>query len=285
MATRYKALQKHLSGILNNLKETGTYKTEKVLSSPMQNYVTIDNKQVISFGSNNYLGLGNHPEINETAKNTINNYGFGSASARSIVGTSDLHLRLEQKVSEFHKTEATIIYNSCLDANTGFFETILGSEDAIFSDSLNHASIIDGVRLCKAKRYRYKHNDMKDLEEQLKTAMDRRFRLICTDGVFSMDGDLAPVDKLINLADKYDAILFVDDCHATGVLGKTGRGTSEYFDVMGHVDVITSTFGKAMGGSNGGFTTGRQEIIDYLRQGSRTYMFSNNMSPSVTAAS
>ena len=242
-------------------------------------------KEVINFCANNYLGLANHPRITKAAKQAIDTHGFGMASVRFICGTQDKHLELEKKISEFHKTDDTILYPSCFDANAGLFEAILTSEDAVISDALNHASIIDGIRLCKAKRQRYTHLDMHDLEEQLKQSMDKRIRLIVTDGVFSMDGDIAPLPKIVELAKKYNAFTFVDECHATGVFGDSGKGTPEYFGLEGEIDIINSTLGKALGGGTGGYTSGHQSVIDVLRQKGRPYLFSNSVAPAVVGAS
>jgi len=247
--------------------------------------IQVNNKQVLNFCANNYLGLANHKRITQAAKDAIDTHGFGMASVRFICGTQDKHLELEKTISEFHKTDDTILYPSCFDANAGLFEAILTAEDAVISDSLNHASIIDGIRLCKAKRQRYAHLDMQDLEEQLKQSMDKRIRLIVTDGVFSMDGDVAPLPKIVELAKKYDAYTFVDECHGTGVLGKNGRGTPEYFGLEGEIDIINSTLGKALGGGTGGYTSAHKDVIDVLRQKGRPYLFSNSVAPAVVGAS
>ena len=241
--------------------------------------------EVLNFCANNYLGLANHPRITQAAKDSIDSHGFGMASVRFICGTQDIHKTLEKNISEFHKMDDTILYPSCFDANAGFFEAILTDEDAVISDSLNHASIIDGIRLCKAKRQRYKHMDLYDLEEQLKQSMDKRMRLIVTDGVFSMDGDIAPLPEIVALAKKYDAYTFIDECHGTGVFGKGGKGTPEYFDLEGEIDIINSTLGKALGGGTGGYTSASQEVVDVLRQKGRPYLFSNSIAPSVVGAS
>jgi glycine C-acetyltransferase len=238
----------------------------------------------LNFCANNYLGLSNHPALVEAAKQALDSHGYGMSSVRFICGTQDLHKELEQEIARFHGTEDTILYAACFDANGGVFEPLLTAEDAIISDSLNHASIIDGVRLCKAQRYRYKNADMEDLEQQLKTTQSQRFRIIVTDGVFSMDGNVAPMDKIVELAEKYDALVMVDECHSAGVVGETGRGVTELFDIRGKVDIITGTLGKAFGGAIGGFTTGRAEIIDMLRQRSRPYLFSNSLPPSIVNA-
>lgn len=271
---------------LNQIKAEGLYKDERTITTPQGVIIdTIEGGMVLNFCANNYLGLSNHPEIIDTAKTALDDHGFGMSSVRFICGTQDLHKNLEQKISEFFRTDDTILYTSCFDANGGLFETLLGSDDAIISDTLNHASIIDGIRLCKAQRYRYMNSDMVDLENQLKKTKDSRHRLIATDGVFSMDGYIAKLDEITVLAEKYDAMLMVDDSHATGFIGKTGRGSAEHRGVMDKVDVWTSTLGKALGGASGGFTTGRKEIIDLLRQRSRPYIFSNTVAPAIVAAS
>ncbi|MCC5831759.1 MAG: glycine C-acetyltransferase [Chlamydiales bacterium] len=271
---------------LDQLKDTGLYKEERVIVSPQKSDIELsDRSRVLNFCSNNYLGLANHPHVIQAAGESFQNYGFGLASVRFICGTQTIHIELEKKLTDFLKTEETILYSSCFDANGGLFETLLGPEDAVISDALNHASIIDGIRLCKAKRLRYKNNDMQDLEEKLKEAKDCRFRLIATDGVFSMDGIIANLKAICDLADKYNALVMIDDCHATGFLGENGRGTHEYADVIGRVDIITGTLGKALGGASGGYTSGRKEIIQWLRQRSRPYLFSNTLCPSIAAAS
>ena len=273
---------------LNAIKEASLWKTERVIASDQKNQITLEGgTEVINMCANNYLGLANHSEVIQAAKDSFSDWGFGLSSVRFICGTQSIHKKLEHKVSEFLGMEDTILYAACFDANTGLFETILSKDDAVISDELNHASIIDGVRLCKAARFRYKHNDMTDLEAKLIEAKESGARriLITTDGVFSMDGTIAQLDKICDLADKYDAMVHHDDCHATGFIGKTGRGVHEYCDVMDRVDIITGTFGKALGGGSGGFTSGRQEIIDMLRQGSRPYLFSNTVAPSICAAS
>ena len=276
----------YLQNQLAQLKEEGLYKEERVIASPQRSDIELsDRTHVLNFCSNNYLGLANHPSVIEAARGSFEKYGFGLASVRFICGTQTVHLELEKKLSNFLKTEETILYSSCFDANGGLFETLLGPEDAVISDSLNHASIIDGIRLCKAKRLRYKNNDMADLEEKLKEAKDYRFRLIATDGVFSMDGIIANLKAVCDLADKYDALVMVDDCHATGFLGDHGRGTHEYANVIGRVDIITGTLGKALGGASGGYTSGKKEIIEWLRQRSRPYLFSNTLCPSIATAS
>ncbi|MAX42567.1 MAG: glycine C-acetyltransferase [Alteromonadaceae bacterium] len=278
----------HIEAQLTATKEEGLYKVERVISSQQQADIeTQDGSHVINFCANNYLGLANHPDLIEAAKSGLDSHCFGMASVRFICGTQDIHKSLETKISDFLGTEDTILYPSCFDANGGLFETILGPEDAIVSDALNHASIIDGVRLSKAKRYRYANNDMQALEEQLKQARadGARFILIATDGVFSMDGIIANLKGVCDLADKYDAMVMVDDCHATGFLGDNGRGSHEYCDVMGRVDIITGTLGKALGGASGGYTSGKKAVIDWLRQRSRPYLFSNSVAPPIVAAS
>jgi glycine C-acetyltransferase len=276
----------YLQTQLNAIKEEGLYKEERIISSPQGAEIEVtSSRKVLNFCANNYLGLSSHPKVIEAAKRAIDSHGFGLSSVRFICGTQDIHKQLEYKISEFLQTEDTILYAAAFDANGGVFEPLLSKEDAIISDALNHASIIDGVRLCKAARYRYAHNDMADLERCLQEAQDQRFRVIVTDGVFSMDGTIAQLDKICDLADKYDALVMVDECHATGFLGKHGRGTIEHCDVLGRVDIITSTLGKAMGGASGGFTSGRKEIIDMLRQRSRPYLFSNTLAPAIVGAS
>ena len=278
----------HIEAQLTATKEEGLYKVERVISSQQQADIeTQDGSHVINFCANNYLGLANHPDLIEAAKSGLDSHGFGMASVRFICGTQDIHKSLETKISDFLGTEDTILYPSCFDANGGLFETILGPEDAIVSDALNHASIIDGVRLSKAKRYRYANNDMQALEEQLKQARadGARFILIATDGVFSMDGIIANLKGVCDLADKYDAMVMIDDCHATGFLGDNGRGSHEYCDVMGRVDIITGTLGKALGGASGGYTSGKKAVIDWLRQRSRPYLFSNSVAPPIVSAS
>ncbi len=279
-------MQLSITKQLEQMRRSGLYKAERVLTSPQNNRIDVaSGRSVLNLCANNYLGLSDHPKIIQAAKDSYDKWGYGLSSVRFICGTQRIHKELEQKVSAFLGTEDTILYSSCFDANGGLFETLLGPEDAIISDQLNHASIIDGIRLCKAQRYRYTNCDMKDLEEKLKDARDARFRLIATDGVFSMDGYVAPLDVICELADRYDALVMIDDCHATGVIGTTGRGTPEYRDVAGRVDIITGTFGKALGGASGGFTTGRQEIIELLRQRSRPYLFSNTLAPAIACAS
>jgi glycine C-acetyltransferase len=269
---------------LNDIRQAGTYKEERVISSPQSAAIKVPQGEVINFCANNYLGLADHPRIIATAQQALEERGFGMASVRFICGTQDLHKELEQVISEFNGTDDTILYSSCFDANAGLFETILGAEDAIISDQLNHASIIDGVRLCKAERFRYANSDMAELESILEKTRDHRRRLIATDGVFSMDGYLVKLDQICDLADRYHAMVMVDDSHATGYIGRTGRGTPEHCGVQGRVDVITSTLGKALGGASGGYTTGRREIVDMLRQRSRPYLFSNTLTPALAAA-
>ena len=277
---------KTINALLNRIKEDGLQKTERIIETPQGVKIkTNDTNNVLNFCANNYLGLANHPELIDAAKQGLDNYGYGLASVRFICGTQVLHKELENKISRFLGTEDTILYTSCFDANAGLFETILNDKDVIISDSLNHASIIDGIRLCKAVTLRYKNNDMDSLEQKLKEAKSYRMRLIATDGVFSMDGNIAKLDKITSLAKKYDALLMVDDSHATGFIGETGRGTGEYHNVMNHVDIITSTLGKALGGASGGFTSGKKEIIEILRQRSRPYLFSNTIPPAIISAS
>ena len=277
--------KKHFLDILSQIEAEGLYKRERTITTPQGvDISTVEGGEVLNFCANNYLGLANHPDIIEAGKAAMDDHGFGMASVRFICGTQDLHKELESRISDFFGTDDTILYTSCFDANGGLFETILGPEDAVISDSLNHASIIDGIRLCKAQRFRYSNSDMGDLEEKLKEAQGARLRMIATDGVFSMDGYIAKLDKLTTLAEKYDAMVMVDDSHATGFVGKTGRGSAEHCGVMEKIDVWTSTLGKALGGASGGFTTGRQEIIDLLRQRSRPYLFSNTVAPAIVAA-
>ena len=275
----------HLSQSIQELKETGFYKAERIITSQQQSLITAEGGEVINLCANNYLGLANHPGLIESAKSALERHGFGMASVRFICGTLDIHKELEEKLSSFLQTEDTILYSSCFDANGGLFETLLTAEDAVISDSLNHASIIDGIRLCKAQRYRYKNNDMKDLEEQLKEASSARYRLIATDGVFSMDGIIANLKGVCDLAEKYDAMVMFDDCHAVGFIGENGKGTHEYNQVMDRVDIITGTLGKALGGASGGYTSGKREIVEWLRQRSRPYLFSNSLAPVITATS
>ena len=284
----FKSAKDSLEKDLNAIKEASLWKTERVIASDQKNKITLeDGTEVINMCANNYLGLANHSEVIQAAKDSFSDWGFGLSSVRFICGTQSIHKKLEYKVSEFLGMEDTILYAACFDANTGLFETILSKDDAVISDELNHASIIDGVRLCKAARFRYKNNDMTDLEAKLIEAKESGARriLITTDGVFSMDGTIAQLDKVCDLADKYDAMVHHDDCHAVGFIGKTGRGVHEYCNVMDRVDIITGTFGKALGGGSGGYTSGRKEIIDMLRQGSRPYLFSNSVPPSICAAS
>ena len=281
----YGKIKDHLINELAQIRDSGLYKDERVLAGRQGARVELaDGRRVINLCANNYLGLAGTQELVESSKAGLEQWGYGLSSVRFICGTQQLHKQLEQKVSEFLGTEDSILYSSCFDANTGLFETLLGPEDAVISDELNHASIIDGIRLCKAHRYRYKNNDMSDLEVKLKEAQDARFRLIATDGSFSMDGIVADLKGICDLADRYEALVMVDDSHSTGFIGKSGRGTPEYHGVMDRVDIITSTFGKALGGASGGFTSGRREIIDMLRQRSRPYLFSNTLAPGVAAA-
>ncbi|WP_368205563.1 glycine C-acetyltransferase [Aeromonas sp. s5] len=277
---------RHLTEQLEQVQDEGLYKQERVITSAQQARIAVGGEQVLNFCANNYLGLANHPDLIEAAHQGLDSHGFGMASVRFICGTQDQHKALEQKLSAFLGTEDTILYSSCFDANGGLFETLFGAEDAIISDALNHASIIDGVRLCKAKRYRYANNDMAELEAQLKQADadGARFKLIATDGVFSMDGVIADLKSICDLADKYDALVMVDDSHAVGFIGENGRGTHEYCGVMERVDIITGTLGKALGGASGGYTSGKKEVIDWLRQRSRPYLFSNSLAPSIVAA-
>jgi glycine C-acetyltransferase len=281
----YTNFQIHLNQLLADIKEAGLYKNERVIVSPQGAEIELSTGQkVLNFCANNYLGLSDNIELKEAAKKTLDDHGYGMSSVRFICGTTDLHLTLEKKIAEFFGTEDTILYAACFDANGGVFEPLLTDEDAIISDSLNHASIIDGVRLCKAQRYRYDNADMEDLEKQLKLASQQRFRLIVTDGVFSMDGNVAPLDKIAGLAEKYNAMVLVDESHSAGVVGKTGRGVTELFNLKGRIEIITGTLGKAFGGAIGGFTTGKKEIIELLRQRSRPYLFSNSLPPLVVAA-
>ena len=276
---------KHYSDVLTSIKEDGLYKKERVISTPQGVEITTHNgKKVLNFCANNYLGLANNPTLIKSAKSAMDKFGFGMASVRFICGTQDLHKVLEEKISEFFGTDDTILYTSCFDANGGLFETILGPDDAVISDSLNHASIIDGIRLCKAKRFRYNNSDMQDLDRKLVEAKDAKIKLIATDGVFSMDGYIAKLDEITQLAEKHNAMVMVDDSHATGFIGNTGRGSAEYHGVMDKVDIFTSTLGKALGGASGGFTTGKKEIISLLRQRSRPYLFSNTVAPAIVAA-
>jgi glycine C-acetyltransferase len=275
-----------LSHTLEEIKSQGLFKTERVITSPQDAHIVITGgKRVLNMCANNYLGLADHPALIAAAKEALDTHGFGMASVRFICGTQDIHKELEAALTKFLGTEETILYPSCFDANGGLFETLLSEKDAVISDELNHASIIDGIRLCKAQRFRYKHNDMADLEAQLRAAQDARFKLVATDGCFSMDGTIANLGAICDLAEKYNALTMIDDAHATGFLGKTGRGTHEYRGVIGRIDIITGTLGKALGGASGGFTSGRKEIVDLLRQRSRPYLFSNTIAPPVVAAS
>ena len=284
----YGKIQQHLQNELNTIQENGLFKKERIITSPQGAEITISTGEtVLNFCANNYLGLSSHPEVVQAAKDALDSHGFGMSSVRFICGTQDIHKELEKKIADFYGTEDTILYAAAFDANGGVFEPLLGEEDCIISDSLNHASIIDGVRLCKAARYRYENNNMSDLEQQLIKATEagHRFKLIVTDGVFSMDGLVAPLDKICDLADKYDALVMVDECHAAGFIGATGKGTLEAKGVMGRVDIITGTLGKALGGAMGGYTTAKKEIIEILRQRSRPYLFSNSLAPSIVGAS
>jgi glycine C-acetyltransferase len=278
-------LKKQLQQELNSISEAGLYKKERIITKPQATEIEVSTgEKVLNFCANNYLGLSSHPEVVQAAKDALDTHGFGMSSVRFICGTQDIHKKLEEKLSSFLSTEDTILYAAAFDANGGLFEPIFGKEDAIISDSLNHASIIDGVRLCKAVRYRYQNNDMQDLEAKLIESQAQRNRVIVTDGVFSMDGYIAQLDKICDLAEKYDALVMVDDCHSTGFVGKTGRGTHEHCGVLGRVDIITGTLGKALGGAMGGFTSGRKEIIEMLRQKSRPYLFSNSLAPSIVGS-
>jgi glycine C-acetyltransferase len=284
----YGNIKNHLQAELKDIKKNGLYKEERIITSAQGAEITLNTSQtVLNFCANNYLGLSSHPEVIQAAKDTMDTHGFGMSSVRFICGTQDIHKQLEQKIADFYQTEDTILYAAAFDANGGVFEPLLGAEDAIISDSLNHASIIDGVRLCKAARYRYQNNDMADLEKQLQdaNANGARFKIIVTDGVFSMDGIVASLDQVCNLADKYDALVMIDECHAAGFIGQTGRGTLEEKNVMNRIDIITGTLGKALGGAMGGYTTGKKEIIDILRQRSRPYLFSNSLAPAIVGAS
>ncbi len=280
----YGKIEQHLAGELQSIRDAGLYKTERIIESPQSSEIQVGGRAVLNFCANNYLGLSDHPRLIEAARTAMQERGFGMSSVRFICGTQDIHKELEVAIADYFGTEDTILYAACFDANGGVFEPLLGEQDAIISDSLNHASIIDGVRLCKAARYRYANADMADLEEQLKAASGARFRLIVTDGVFSMDGNVAPLDEICALADRYDALVMVDECHSAGVVGSTGRGVTELYDLRGKVDIITGTLGKAFGGAIGGFTTGRKEIIELLRQRSRPYLFSNSLPPAVVGA-
>ena len=282
----YKSLQNRLQKELQEIKDSGLYKSERIITSPQSADIKVSTgEEVVNFCANNYLGLSSHPSVIAAAKAAIDSHGYGMSSVRFICGTQDIHKELEEKISAFLGMEDTILYAAAFDANGGVFEPLFTVEDAIISDALNHASIIDGVRLCKAARYRYQHNNMADLEEQLKKAQEQRNRIIVTDGVFSMDGTIADLEAICDLADKYDALVMIDECHSTGFMGKTGRGTHEHRGVMDRVDIITGTLGKALGGASGGFTSGRKEIVDMLRQRSRPYLFSNTVAPSIVGAS
>jgi glycine C-acetyltransferase len=282
----YGEIKQHLTNELNTIESQGLLKRERIIITPQGANVKVSSgDDVVIMCANNYLGLSSHPEVINAAKNTLDSHGYGMSSVRFICGTQDIHKQLERKIAEFYGTEDTILYAAAFDANGGVFEPLFLEEDAIISDELNHASIIDGVRLCKAQRYRYKHSDMNDLEEQLKKAQNQRFRIIVTDGVFSMDGDIAKMDEICALADQYDALVMTDECHSAGFIGKTGRGVPEYHGVMDRVDIITGTLGKALGGAMGGYTTGKKEIIELLRQRSRPYLFSNSLAPSIVGAS
>ena len=286
MAGMFTSMKDFLQKEIETIKERGLYKAERIITSPQNAKIEVKGgKKVLNLCANNYLGLASHPEIIAAAKASYDIWGYGMSSVRFICGTQEIHKILEQKLSEFLGTEDTILYSSCFDANGGLFETLLSEQDAVISDELNHASIIDGLRLCKARRYRYKNNDMKDLEERLKETQDARFRLIATDGVFSMDGYIADLKGICDLADVFDAMVMVDDSHAVGFMGKSGRGTPEYCGVTGRVDIITGTLGKALGGASGGYTAARKEIVEMLRQRSRPYLFSNTLAPSIAAAS
>jgi glycine C-acetyltransferase len=283
----YGKIQAHLQNELHTIQENGLYKKERIITSPQGAEIVVNGETVLNFCANNYLGLSSHPEVVQAAKDALDSHGFGMSSVRFICGTQDIHKQLEAKIADFYGTEDTILYAAAFDANGGVFEPLLGEEDCIISDSLNHASIIDGVRLCKAARYRYENSNIQDLEAQLIKATEagHRFKLIVTDGVFSMDGLVAPLDKICDLADKYDALVMVDECHAAGFIGATGKGTMEAKNVMGRVDIITGTLGKALGGAMGGYTTAKKEVIEILRQRSRPYLFSNSLAPSIVGAS
>jgi glycine C-acetyltransferase len=281
----YGKIRSFLADELNTINDAGIFKRERIITTPQGANVHVSSGQdVVIMCANNYLGLSSHPEVINAAKEALDTHGFGMSSVRFICGTQDIHKTLEAKIAEFYGTEDTILYAAAFDANGGVFEPLFGEEDAIISDELNHASIIDGIRLCKAQRYRYKHSDMADLEEQLKKAQNQRHRIIVTDGVFSMDGDIAKLDQICDLADKYDALVMTDECHSAGFIGKTGRGVPEYCNVMDRVDIVTGTLGKALGGAMGGYTTGKKEIIEILRQRSRPYLFSNSLAPSIVGA-
>jgi len=282
----YSSIQQHFKSELESIRAAGLYKAERIITSPQSAHITVAaGRTVLNFCANNYLGLSSHPEVIAAAKEAVDRWGYGLSSVRFICGTQQIHKQLEARISEFLGTEDTILYSSCFDANGGLFETILSEQDAIISDALNHASIIDGIRLCKAQRFRYENNNMADLEDKLRQAATARFRMIATDGVFSMDGYLANLPEICRLAEKYDAMVMVDDSHAVGFMGKNGRGTHEHHNVMGRVDIITGTLGKALGGASGGYTSGRKEVIEFLRQRSRPYLFSNTLAPSIAAAS
>lgn len=281
----YSSLKQFLASELEEVEKAGLFKRERVITGPQGADVNVeDGGDVVIMCANNYLGLSSNPEVIQSAKDALDTHGFGMSSVRFICGTQDIHKELEKKIADFYQTEDTILYAAAFDANGGLFEPLFGPEDAIISDELNHASIIDGVRLCKAKRYRYKHSDMQDLEQQLKLSQDQRHRIIVTDGVFSMDGDIAKMNEICDLADKYDALVMTDECHSAGFIGKTGRGVPEYHGVMDRVDIVTGTLGKALGGAMGGYTTGKKEIIEMLRQRSRPYLFSNSLAPSIVGA-
>jgi len=280
-----KAFTKRIAGEIEEIRSSGLYKSERIIESPQGAEILVNGKTVLNFCANNYLGLSSHPDVIKAAHETIDSRGYGMSSVRFICGTQDIHKTLEKKLSEFLGTEDTILYAAAFDANGGVFEPLFNEQDAIISDALNHASIIDGVRLCKAQRFRYEHNNMQDLEQKLKDAASARSRIIVTDGSFSMDGTIAQLDKIVALAEKYDAATMIDECHSSGFLGKTGRGTHEYRGVMGRIDIITGTLGKALGGASGGFTSGSKEIIDMLRQKSRPYLFSNTLAPSIVGGS
>jgi len=282
----YRNIKEQLQGELDGIKEAGLYKTERIIVTPQAAQISTENgKEVLNFCANNYLGLSSHPDVIEAGIDAIRTHGFGMSSVRFICGTQDIHKELERKTAEFLGTEDCILYAAAFDANGGVFEPLLGEQDAIISDELNHASLIDGIRLCKAKRFRYKHNNLKDLEQQLKDAQGSRRILIVTDGVFSMDGTIAQLDKICDLAEQYSAMVMIDECHASGFIGKTGRGTHEFRNVMGRIDIITGTYGKALGGASGGFTAAKKEIVEILRQRSRPYLFSNTLAPSIVGAS
>ena len=279
-------MKSHIVEELKQITDSGLYKAERIITSPQDARITVHGgREVLNMCANNYLGLADHPEVIRAAQDSYAQWGYGLSSVRFICGTQEIHKQLEQKISEFLGTEDTILYSCCFDANTGLFETLLTADDAIISDQLNHASIIDGVRLCKAQRFRFKNSDMEDLKDKLQEAQSARFRMIATDGVFSMDGTIARLDQICELAEQYDALVMVDDSHATGVLGRRGRGTHEHCDVMGRVDILTGTLGKALGGASGGYTSGRKEIVEFLRQRSRPYLFSNTLAPAIAATS